>query len=415
MATAHTRSRAMQENVSEALSGAREINIGLLTGGVDRPYALGLARALLSKSIAVDFIGSDDLDSPELRRNSKLRFLNLRGSQREDAPVMAKAGRILRYYGLLIRYVWSAKPRIVHILWNNKFEHFDRTVLMLYYRLLGKKIAFTAHNINAGKRDAKDSWFNRLTLSFQYRLCHHVFVHTDTMRQELRQDFAVPDHSITVIPFGLNAGASETDLTTGAAKRRLGLAADDKTLLFFGHIGPYKGLETLVAAFQIVAADDPTYRLIIAGKPDPGAELYLEGIQRAIAQHPSSARVMQKIEFIPDEDTEIYFKAADVLVLPYTFVSQSGVLILGYRFGLPAIATEVGSFRDDIVEGRTGFVCSPGIPAGMAEAIQTYFRSNLFATLERQRAYIRAYAARRYSWDAVSRLTQTVYHRLLAE
>ena len=53
------------------------------------------------------------------------------------------------YYAKLIRYAATAEPRIFHILWNNKFEYFDRTLLMLYYRLLGKKIVLTAHNVNA--------------------------------------------------------------------------------------------------------------------------------------------------------------------------------------------------------------------------------------------------------------------------
>src|SRR5437879_3974705 len=61
------------------------IEVGLLTGGGDRPYAWGLAMALLSKGVCLDFIGSDHLDSPELHVNPKLTFLNLRGDQREDA------------------------------------------------------------------------------------------------------------------------------------------------------------------------------------------------------------------------------------------------------------------------------------------------------------------------------------------
>ena len=63
-------------------------------------------------------------------------------------------------------------------------------------------------------------------------------------------------------------------------------------------------------------------------------------------------RVIAKIEYVPDEETELYFKAADVLILPYTHVFQSGVLFLGYSFGLPAIAADVGSLKEEIIEGR---------------------------------------------------------------
>ena len=58
----------------------------------------------------------------------------------------------------------------MHILWNYKLELFDRTVFMLCYKALGKKIVFTAHNVNQARRDSKDSWLNRTTLEIQYRL-----------------------------------------------------------------------------------------------------------------------------------------------------------------------------------------------------------------------------------------------------
>ena len=60
---------------------------------------------------------------------------------------------------------------------------------MLYYRLFGKRVILTAHNVNTRKRDGRDNWFNRLSLSIQYRLCHHILVHTAAMKNELLSDF----------------------------------------------------------------------------------------------------------------------------------------------------------------------------------------------------------------------------------
>ena len=114
-----------------------------------------MAAALTSVGIHVDFIGSDDLNVPEVVGNPRVNFLNLRGDQRSEASPIAKMLRVLRYYVRLIGYAATAKPKLFHILWNNKFQLFDRTLLMLYYKLLGKKIVFTAHNVNAGKRDSE--------------------------------------------------------------------------------------------------------------------------------------------------------------------------------------------------------------------------------------------------------------------
>src|SRR5213593_4490132 len=98
--------------------------IALLTGGSDKPYALGLASALTSRGLVVDFIGSDELNCPDVHAIPRLRFLNLRGDQREDAPFRDKARRIIVYYARLLRYVAGAQAPILHILWNNKFELF---------------------------------------------------------------------------------------------------------------------------------------------------------------------------------------------------------------------------------------------------------------------------------------------------
>src|SRR6266550_9445592 len=123
-------------------------NVALLTGGDDRPYVLGLAPALTSKGITLDVIGSDDLELPELLNNSSVNFLNLRGDQRSDANLQSKMARVLRYYWRLLCYAATAKTKVFHILWNNKFELFDRTLLMLYYKLMRKRIVLTVHNVN---------------------------------------------------------------------------------------------------------------------------------------------------------------------------------------------------------------------------------------------------------------------------
>jgi D-inositol-3-phosphate glycosyltransferase len=388
------------------------LRIALLTGGGDKPYALGMAAALTSVGLHVDFIGSDDLSVPELLSNDRVKFLNLRGDQSEHASLMAKGLRVLSYYTRLIVYAATAPPKLFHILWNNKFQLFDRTLLMVYYKLLGKRVVFTAHNVNAGKRDQNDSWLNRVTLKIQYNLSEHIFVHTDEMKDEMVTEFRIPEDKISVIPFGINNTVPNTTLSTAEARRQLSIRDEDKALLIFGHIAPYKGLEYLVAALVELLKREGAYRLIIAGNPK-GSKDYWKQIQKAIARHGIRDRVIERIEYIPDEETELFFKAADVLILPYIHVFQSGVLFLGYSFGLPAIASDVGNLKEEIIEGETGFIFRPRDSSDLARKIENYFTSELFHNLETRRLEIKAYANERYSWDKVAAITTTVYSRLL--
>jgi D-inositol-3-phosphate glycosyltransferase len=394
-------------------SAVNPIEVCLLTGGDDRPYALGMASTLASRAINVDFIGSNKLDAPELHRTPRIAFLNLRGDQSEDAPFRRKFARIITYYVRLLKYVLRARPRIFHILWNNKFEHFDRTLLMFYYRLFGKRIVFTAHNVNTRKRDRRDSWFNRLSLGIQYRLCHHILVHTPAMKDELISDFRIPSQRVTVIPFGINNTCPSTALRCQEARERLGLSPSEKVLLFFGQIAPYKGLEYLVSAFSELAKQDPDYRLLIAGKVKKGHSAYWNDIQNTIRASDIGKRVLTRIEHVPDKEVERYFKAADVVVIPYVQIFQSGVPFLSYSFGLPVIATDVGSLRGDIIEGETGFLCRPKDPVDLARTINSYFASDLYRDLEARRTRIQAFANERYSWTRVGEILDAVYGQIL--
>jgi D-inositol-3-phosphate glycosyltransferase len=390
------------------------IHIALLTGGGDKPYALGIAAALTSAGIEADFIGSDDLNVPELQNNPRVKFYNLRGDQRREASFAAKITRVLIYYWRLIRYAAEAKPTIFHLLWNNKLEFLDRTLLMVYYKLLGKKIVFTAHNVNAGKRDLNDSWLNRLSLSIQYRLSDHIFVHSESLKRQLMSEFAITDRKVSAIPFGINNTVPNTAISRAEAKQRLGINSDDKAMLFFGHIAPYKGLEYLVAAFTQLVKDDESYRLIIAGEIKRRRD-YWNNIEKTIAQSGIGHRITSRIEYVPDEEAELYFKAADVLILPYARVFQSGVLFLSYSFGLPVVAADIGTLKDEIIEGETGFVFTPQDSSDLAKKINRYFASKVFKELEDRRWTIRQYANERYSWDKVAEITTRVYLDLLAK
>lgn len=384
------------------------MSVALLTGGSDKPYALGLASALAAAGIDIDFIGSDELDCPEVREIPRLTFLNARGNQSERVPYPTKVARILAYYARLLRYAATEDTPILHILWNNKFELFDRTALMLYYRMMGKRIVLTAHNVNGAARDGKDTWVNRASLRVQYRLCDHVFVHTDAMKRQLVSEFGMPGHRVTIIPFGINDTIPKTGLTAEAARQRLGLPAGERVLLFFGQIAPYKGLEYLIGALAALSEDGEDVHLLIAGKVKRGHEDYWRGVQNSMLRSGLAALVTQRIQFIPDEEVEIYFKAADAVALPYVDIFQSGVPFLAFSFGVPVIATDVGSLKEDVTSD-TGFLCKPSNPVDLARAIAEFFKSPLYTEHDVVRLRIRRLIAQRHSWATVAARVTAVY------
>ena len=113
-------------------------------------------------------------------------------------------------------------------------------------------------------------------------------------------------------------------MTRAEARSELHLRDQEKVLLFFGNIAPYKGIEYLIYAINHLIKKDDTFRLIIAGQIKD-CQIYWEEVERIIKGLELSNYIIKKIEYIPDEDVEVLFKSSDVLILPYKFIYQSGV------------------------------------------------------------------------------------------
>ena len=107
--------------------------ITLVTGGGDKPYALGLAECLAGGSMTVDFIGSDAHEVPDILEAEHVNFLNFRGSQDASVSPVRKFLRVLWYYARLIRYSAGTDSRLFHVLWANRFLLLDRVLLMAFW------------------------------------------------------------------------------------------------------------------------------------------------------------------------------------------------------------------------------------------------------------------------------------------
>ena len=394
-------------------SGERKLKVSLLTGGTDRPYAFGLLNALVSNAVMVDFIAGDELSDDEILTNNRVNFLNFRGDTNPTTPTIQKIIRICKYYFKLLKYASRTDSKVFHILWANRFPLLDRILLNVYYKILGKKLVFTAHNVNERQRDGCDNSYNRITLRAFYSLVDHIFVHTSKMKLQLIKEFGVRENTVTVIPFGINNTLPKSDLTRVEARNRLSLTEEDKVILFFGRIARYKGLEYAVDALDRLVKIDGGFRLIVAGRIEKGCEGYWQQIESTTDKRGLGKYLRRNIGYIPDEEVEIFFKSADVLVLPYKSIFQSGVVFLAYSFGLPVIGTDVGSLKEDIIEGKTGMICRPEDSDDLADTISKYFKSELYGNLERSAEHIIDYGNRKYSWEDVGNITCAVYDNLL--
>ena len=145
-------------------------------------------------------------------------------------------------------YAARTDSKLFHLQWPYKFVFFDRTALNIFYKALGKRLVFTAHNVDGDARDGTSSPIKRFSLRFLYQIVDHIIVHTERMKNELVTGFDLPAAKISIIPHGIMSAVPETTLSRMDARRLLNLDSHQQVLLFFGLIAPYKGLETLIEA-----------------------------------------------------------------------------------------------------------------------------------------------------------------------
>jgi glycosyltransferase involved in cell wall biosynthesis len=393
------------------------MKVALLTGGKDVPYVLGLLPELAARGAQVVLVGNAELARADDVASGRVEFHDLVGELDPDDGPLAKIRRVLSYYSHLLTFAARTNARLFHILWFRKFVLVERTLLIWYFKLLRKKVVFTAHNVDEEARDGRTgSLWNRLSLTFLYRVVDHVFVHTAQMKTELVEQFGISERKVQVVPLGINDVIPAARASRLEARRQLGLGPDEKVLLFFGNIAPYKGVEDLIRALAILVQQGGRYTLVLAGRvKDKGCEAYWAELERLIEALQLTECVRKEVRWIPDREVGLLFRAADVAALPYRRVYQSGVVALAYAQGVPVIASDAGSLKADVIEGETGLGFRSGDVSDLARTIRRYFASELFADLEARSLKIRAHGEEAFSWTRNGELTYATYRRLLED
>ena len=177
-----------------------------------------------------------------------------------------------------------------------------------------------------------------------------------------------------------------------SARERLSLDPSLKTLLFFGLIRDYKGLDLLIDAFSRL---DSSYQLVIAGESYGSFEKYSAQIGALPPECASRIHVFQR--YIGDEEVPVFFSAADVCVLPYRSATQSGITAISLHFDLPLVSTRVGGLAESIEKPGVGLMTSEISAQSIAACV-----SDFFAAPQETFAEAISRAKKEMSWSALA-------------
>ncbi len=311
--------------------------------------------------------------------------------------------------------IWqeAQSKRIFHSQWTLGAA-FDR----LSWRMLkaaGKRIVYTAHDVLPHERIPKDIAHS----VWLYRHADAVIVHGQALKQTLLEISGINPAKVHVMPHGnfhpiadfYMQAADGRPWDRTRARDSFGLAPQDRVVLFFGFIRPYKGLDTLIGACQCIQKQENggNLRLLIAGQTLADfwkAHDYADKIKGAGLE----AQTMYAIQYIPMEEVARYFLAADVVALPYKSGSQSGIVQMASAYSRPVVVTDVGSISEVVEEGITGTIVPPDNPAAFADALMPLLNQPDLA--ERMGRQGRLRGETDFSWERIAAQTEAIYAQL---
>lgn len=157
-------------------------------------------------------------------------------------------------------------------------------------------------------------------------------------------------------------------ISKAEAREKLGIALNEKVILFFGFIRSYKGLDLLIEAMANPKLRDLNVKLLIAGEFYEDSKPYLE----RIATIENGKRFILHTSFIGKEMVKNYFCAADMVVQPYKNATQSGITQIAYHFGRPMLVTNVGGLAEIVSDQRVGYVTEKD-SSSIANAIYDFY------------------------------------------
>ena len=267
-----------------------------------------------------------------------------------------------RYYfrrdRAFVRWVMNFPPcRAIH------FQEYTPWLAAVHLPILkqaGLRLFFTVHGVYPHRymsgvpKVVFHKWWRE-----GWKQCDALFVHTEGLRQTLRQFLDSEDPPIFVTPHGITEMLKDLPERSAVA-RSVGL----RHLLFFGVVRPNKGLHILLQAMRELTE----FHLTIAG--DFKEASYKRKILDQITQLPKEQiRLIDR--FVDDDEIPELFALSGLVVLPYTFFhAQSGVLERARKYGTPAVVSDLGGIGETVHAKGIGECVTPNDPRALAEAIR---------------------------------------------
>jgi len=244
-------------------------------------------------------------------------------------------------------------------------------IYLILARLLGYRTVLTNHNLKP-TQPLKPYWIDYLGHWVMVNFAERVIVHCPEARRLLAARYG-RKHCVFEVTHPNYIQSYPNNVSRESARLQLELTPDRFVFLFFGGVRPNKNIETLIQAFGQIEGSQ--YSLVIAGNPGNDAE-YPSKLRNLAEGDP---RISFHLQYIPDEQIQIYFKACDVVVLPFARVLTSGSAILAMSYARPVIAPRAGCLPA-LLEPDSGWLYESGELDSLIETMKFSAKQDQLST-----------------------------------
>lgn len=295
----------------------------------------------------------------------------------------------------------TAKGDLLHAQWWSAPLFPIYLIVCACFKFKKKPVIFTVHNVLSHENSAL--YFKMSQVLFKFG--DYFIVHSNINKQQMNKFYHIPYDQISVIPHG----SLDFHIKNGVDKEKLrikmGLKPENKVVLLFGAIRPYKGLDTAIKAFADVINNVPDARLLIAGRLWEDWAPYEQLIRKLGLED----YIITHLDYIPSGDVYKFFEVSDLCILPYHhFDSQSGAGSVAISFRKPMIVSNVGGLPDLVKKSR--WVVPPGNSSALAHAVTKCLKDpNVIEQMKTDAEII----LNQFSWSGIAVKTEKIYQQLM--
>ena len=286
----------------------------------------------------------------------------------------------------LIKIIREIKPDVIHI------THFHIWCFFVYLLrpIFKYKIFYGVHD-NPFEPKEEPVFLMNFFEKFFIKKANVILTYSNFVKESLKN--YVLNKTIEVLPLGIHS-----DLCPGL-KKSFDLNKESLYILFFGRLENYKGIDTLVKAYEILKKENLNIKLTIAGKGK---------LDKDLENKINELGICFKNYWISKKELCELIKECDILVAPYKKATQSGIISTALAYGIPVIATNVGSFKEYVKDGENGFLINVNDFFALSEKIKIFYQNkNLILEMSKKAKEI----GKNYQWSNIMKKAIFYYEK----